>query len=90
MIIKLQMLQDPPILFSTNKEELLKKPLQTANIKRSRNNSVENWCCAVAANVSGRTIRNNLVQLAHDITGHHIFMGELGRANSSISQQPCY
>lgn len=27
---------------------------------------------------SGWTIRNNLVQLAHDITGHHIFMAELG------------
>lgn len=40
-------------------------------------------------NASGRTIRNNLVQLAHDITGHHIFMGVLGRANSSISQRRC-
>lgn len=25
--------------------------------------------------VARRTIRNNLDQLAHDITGHHIFMG---------------
>ncbi|KYB25501.1 hypothetical protein TcasGA2_TC034864 [Tribolium castaneum] len=40
------------------------------------------WPRTVVA-VTRWTIRNNLDQLAHDITGHHIFMGELGTKSFS-------